>query len=49
MQKLITIFLIFISLKINSQTYKFYQTDNVHNQLKLNTKTGEVYQVQDDG
>jgi hypothetical protein len=32
-----------------SQTYKLYQTKNIHNQLKLNTKTGEIYQVQDDG
>ncbi len=33
----------------NAQTYKFYQTDNIHNQLKQNTKTGEVVQVQSDG
>ncbi len=39
----------FISLTTNAQTYKFYQTDNINNQLKLNTKTGEVYQVQNDG
>ena len=31
-----------------AQTYKFYQTDNIHNQLRLNTKTGEVMQIQDD-
>ena len=39
----------FLSYGANAQTYKLYQTDNIHNQLKLNTKTGEVYQVQDDG
>ena len=32
-----------------SQTYEFFQTQNYHNQLRLNTLTGEVYQVQDDG
>lgn len=32
-----------------AQTYKMYQTRNYHNQLRLNTATGEVLQVQDDG
>lgn len=32
-----------------SQTYKFYKTQNYHNQLRLNTATGEVLQIQDDG
>lgn len=32
-----------------AQTYKMYQTQNYHNQLRLNTATGEVLQVQDDG
>lgn len=32
-----------------SQTFKFYTTKNYHNQLRLNTATGEVKQVQDDG
>lgn len=31
------------------QTYRMYQTQNIHNQLRLNTATGEVIQVQDDG
>lgn len=31
------------------QTYKMYQTKNIHNQLRLNTATGEVRQIQDDG
>lgn len=39
----------FISISTNAQTYKLYQTDNIHNQLKLNSKTGEVYQIQNDG
>ena len=26
-----------------------YTTDNIHNQLRLNTATGEILQVQDDG
>jgi hypothetical protein len=49
MKKLILIIALFISFTANAQTYKLYQTDNIHNQLKLNTKTGEVYQVQTDG
>src|SRR5688572_30625799 len=34
---------------VRAQTYKLYQTDNINNQLRLNTKTGEVYQIQNDG
>ena len=37
------------SITALSQTYEFFQTQNYHNQLRLNTMTGEVYQVQDDG
>jgi hypothetical protein len=36
------------SITALSQTYEFFQTQNYHNQLRLNTMTGEVYQVQDD-
>ncbi len=49
MKGLIMIFTLFMSLAVNGQTYKLYQTDNIHNQLKLNTKSGEVVQVQSDG
>lgn len=49
MKGLILIFTLFIGFTVNGQTYKLYQTDNIHNQLKLNTKTGEVFQVQSDG
>lgn len=31
------------------QTYKMYSTRNYHNQLQLNTATGAVTQIQDDG
>lgn len=31
------------------QTYRMIQTKNYHNQLRLNTVTGEVMQIQDDG
>ena len=31
------------------QTYRMYKTQNYHNQLRLNTVTGAVVQVQDDG
>jgi hypothetical protein len=49
MKKLIVIFTLFLSFVANAQTYKLYQTDNIHNQLRLNTTTGEVYQIQNDG
>lgn len=42
-------FILFLTYTVNAQTFKLYQTNNVHNQLKLNTKTGEVIQVQTDG
>lgn len=45
----IVIVFLFKSVVIFSQTYEFFQTRNYHNQLRLNTITGEVYQVQDDG
>ena len=38
-----------ISYFANGQTYKMYATQNLHNQLRLNTATGEVKQIQDDG
>jgi hypothetical protein len=49
MKKLTLILTLFVNLISHAQTYKFYQTDNVHNQLRLNVKSGEVYQIQDDG
>lgn len=49
MRVTIIIFVLFLSPVVNAQTYKLYQTENLHNQLRLNTKTGEVYQIQDDG
>ena len=49
MKNLIIILTLFLSLTTNAQTYKLYETDNIHNQLRLNTATGEVYQIQDDG
>jgi hypothetical protein len=49
MKKLMVILTLFLSLASNAQTYKLYETDNIHNQLRLNTATGEVYQIQDDG
>jgi hypothetical protein len=49
MKKLIFILSLLLNLISHAQTYKFYQTDNIHNQLRLNVKNGEVYQIQDDG
>lgn len=49
MKILLSLWLLFLSFTIHAQTYKFYQTDNIHNQLRLNSKTGEVHQIQDDG
>lgn len=39
----------FIPSLMAGQTYKMYSTRNYHNQLRLNTMTGEVQQIQDDG
>lgn len=49
MRNLLIIIGFLLGYGINAQTYKLYQTENIHNQLKLNTKTGEIFQVQDDG
>ena len=49
MKILLFIFTFFLSLSVHAQTFRFYQTDNIHNQLRLNTRTGEVLQVQNDG
>jgi hypothetical protein len=43
------LFLFFFINKGYSQPFELYQTQNIHNQLKLNTRTGEVQQIQDDG
>ncbi len=44
----ICIFFTFFSLGFG-KTYEIYPTRNIHNQLQLNTKTGEIKQLQDDG
>jgi len=49
MKSIFTIFALFLSVTVHAQTYKFYQTENIHNQLRLNLKTGEIYQIQNDG
>ena len=49
MKKLLILGALFFSTTIYAQTYKFYQTENIHNQLRLDSKTGEVYQIQSDG
>ena len=38
-----------LSITAFGQKYEFYQTKNYHNQLRLDTMTGEVAQIQDDG
>jgi hypothetical protein len=49
MKASLVILVLLLSIRGIAQTYKLYQTDNIHNHLKLNSKTGEVLQVQDDG
>ena len=44
----VCIFCIF-SLLSFGKTYEIYPTKNIHNQLQLNTVTGEIKQIQDDG
>lgn len=41
--------LMVITLVSYAQTLQMYSTRNYHNQLRLNTMTGEVQQIQDDG
>ena len=50
MRKIATLLILcFMPICLFAQAYKMYQTRNYHNQLRLNTATGEVLQVQDDG
>jgi len=49
MKKLLIVIVLLWSPILYAQTYEFYQTENIHNQLRLNSKTGEVYQIQSDG
>ena len=50
MKKLFVLFaLMVIASTSYAQVYKMYKTRNYHNQLRLNTMTGEVQQIQDDG
>lgn len=46
---LLFVFATLISFAQSYPAYKMYRTQNYHNQLRLNTKTGEVRQIQDDG
>ena len=53
MKKFISLFILMIialtSYVQSNSVYKIYRTQNYHNQLRLNTMTGEVQQIQDDG
>lgn len=50
MKKIILIItLALMSVCSFAQTYRYYKTQNIHNQLRLNTATGDVIQIQDDG
>ncbi|MBP8116061.1 MAG: hypothetical protein KAY50_11950 [Chitinophagaceae bacterium] len=49
MKNILLILNLLLSIIGYAQSYKLYQTENINNQLKLNTKTGEVYQIQNDG
>lgn len=49
MKTIVTFLLCLLPMLGMGQTYKMYQTRNYHNQLRLNTATGEVTQIQDDG
>ncbi|MPY07333.1 hypothetical protein [Moraxella catarrhalis] len=50
MKKILSVILLtFITMNVSAKTFEFYQTDNIHNKLRLNTITGEIYQLQSDG
>lgn len=38
MKYFITVIFLMLGISSQAQTYKLYQTDNIHNQLRLNTK-----------
>lgn len=38
MKYFITLIFLMLGISSQAQTYKLYQTDNIHNQLRLNTK-----------
>ncbi len=46
---LVSMFITIVSFAQSNSVYKMYRTQNYHNQLRLNTMTGEVLQIQDDG
>ena len=46
---LLTSLMIFSSSLTFSKTFEIFQTENIHNKLRLNTLTGEIYQLQSDG
>ena len=48
-KSIFVIFTLFLSVTLHAQSYRFFQTENIHNQLRLDTRTGEVYQIQNDG
>lgn len=45
----ITLLLSILFIACNAYTYKLNTTKNYHNQLRLNTATGKIEQIQDDG
>lgn len=50
MKKFVVLFMVFFIASVSyAQVYRLYKTKNYHNQLRLNTMTGEVMQIQDDG
>lgn len=49
MKKILLLTALLVPLLCFGQTYKLYQTRNIHNHLQLNTATGAVKQIQDDG
>ena len=49
LRRILFLAVLFSAFICSAQTYKMYNTQNYHNQLRLNTATGEVKQIQDDG
>lgn len=50
LKKILFVCLLFILFSFSfGKIYEMYPTKNIHNQLQLNTKTGEIKQIQDDG
>ena len=46
---ILSLVVLLVTVNGYAKTFEFYQTQNIHNKIRLNNKTGELYQIQSDG